>query len=146
MVICERWFNDSRNRYCGRNYSSSVHGWSIISCRGCSWTWRDCVSWRVIFFKIMKLILNIVKMYKNFNFFLYNSTATATVSTVIAGASGAHSIVLNYELRNVREQFSQFLQEMQTGLINIGVIISHCESHWERQIVEIEGIIEKLER
>ena len=33
---------------------------------------------------------------------------------------------------------------MQTGLFNINEIISDCESHWEKQIVEIEDIIKKL--
>ena len=76
----------------------------------------------------------------------FHSAATATVSTVVAGGSLFVGGVLNYGLKGVREQFSQFLQEMQTGLFNINEIITLCESHWEKQIVEIEDIIKKLER
>ncbi|RIA88689.1 hypothetical protein C1645_825976 [Glomus cerebriforme] len=72
-------------------------------------------------------------------------TATTSVSTAVAGGSFVASGILNYELKGVREQFSQFLREMRAGLKNVNEIITHCESHWETQIVEIEDIIKKLE-
>ncbi|GBB99277.1 hypothetical protein RclHR1_03470012 [Rhizophagus clarus] len=72
-------------------------------------------------------------------------TATATFSTAVAGTSAIASGILNYQLKSVREEFSKYIQEMQNALGNISVIISHCESHWEKQIIEIKYIIEKLE-
>ncbi|RIA88690.1 hypothetical protein C1645_825977 [Glomus cerebriforme] len=75
----------------------------------------------------------------------FHSTATATVSTAVAGGSFVASGILNYELKGVRVQFSQFLREMQELLENINNNISCFEIYWENQIVEIEDIIKKLE-
>ncbi|CAB4491408.1 unnamed protein product [Rhizophagus irregularis] len=72
-------------------------------------------------------------------------TATATVSTAVAGGSAIASGILNYNLESVRKEFSQYLLEMQNGLNDIFNIISYYEFYWESQIVEIEGIIKKLE-
>ncbi|GBB84759.1 hypothetical protein RclHR1_11320009 [Rhizophagus clarus] len=76
---------------------------------------------------------------------IFGGTATAAASTVVAGGSAITSGVLNYKLKDVREEFSQHLREMQNSLRNIKEIISICESHWEKHIVEIEDIIKKLE-
>ncbi|CAG8494558.1 uncharacterized protein OCT59_017315 [Rhizophagus irregularis] len=73
-------------------------------------------------------------------------TATNTVCNAVARWSAAASSNLNYKLQGVREEFSQYLRVMHNGLDNIINIISHCEFYWERQIVEIEDIIIKLER
>ena len=35
---------------------------------------------------------------------------------------------------------------MRRGIENINIIITHCESYWERQIIEIGNIINKLEQ
>ncbi|CAB5374434.1 unnamed protein product [Rhizophagus irregularis] len=73
-------------------------------------------------------------------------TATNTVCNAVARWSAAASSNLNYKLQGVREEFSQYLRVMHNGLDNIINIISHCEFYWERQIVEIEDIIIKLEQ
>ncbi|RIA88688.1 hypothetical protein C1645_877215 [Glomus cerebriforme] len=72
---------------------------------------------------------------------ILGGAATTTVSTVVAGGSSVVSGVQHYNLK--REQFSRFL-EMQKGLEKINEIITDFESHWGKQIVEIEDIIEKL--
>ncbi|CAB4374582.1 unnamed protein product [Rhizophagus irregularis] len=76
---------------------------------------------------------------------ILGGTAAATTSTAVAGSSFVVSGILNYQLEGAREQFSQYLREMQDGLSNINDIISACEFHWEKQIIEIEAIIKRLE-
>lgn len=61
-------------------------------------------------------------------------------------ASSFRSVILNYQLEGVREEFSQYLQEMRSGLIEISKIITYCTIYWENRIVEIEEIIKKLKR
>ncbi|PKK72284.1 hypothetical protein RhiirC2_743085 [Rhizophagus irregularis] len=76
----------------------------------------------------------------------FGGTATAERSTAVAKTSSVLSIILNYQLESVREEFSQYLGVMHNGLNNIIIIISHCEFYWEKQIGVIEDIIEKLGR
>ncbi|EXX59565.1 uncharacterized protein OCT59_017316 [Rhizophagus irregularis] len=71
--------------------------------------------------------------------------ATAERSTEDAEASSITSTRLRKKL-SVKEEFSQYLRVIHNGLDNIINIVSHCEFYWERQIVEIEDIINKLGR
>jgi hypothetical protein len=71
--------------------------------------------------------------------------ATTKANVETAKKSATTSIILNWLLSPVREQCSQYLKDMHNGLDKTNVIISYCESHWEKQIIEIENIIKKLE-
>jgi DNA anti-recombination protein RmuC len=62
------------------------------------------------------------------------------VSTIAAGTTSIQSKFLNSKLKSVREQISRLLQEIQKSIEDINTIISHCESHFEEQIAEIEEV------
>ncbi|CAB5358903.1 unnamed protein product [Rhizophagus irregularis] len=70
----------------------------------------------------------------------FGGTATAERSTAVAKTSSVLSIILNYQLESVREEFSQYLGVMHNGLNNIIIIISHCEFYWEKQIGRFDSM------
>ncbi|GBB84602.1 hypothetical protein RclHR1_11180003 [Rhizophagus clarus] len=71
---------------------------------------------------------------------IIHGAATAVVSTIAAGTSTIQSKFLNNKLNDIKERISQLLQEMQKSIEDINIIISHCESHFEEQISEIEEV------
>lgn len=65
--------------------------------------------------------------------------------SVVANVSLISGIYLDYKLDSVREEFSKVLQELQNGINKIILEnTSHFEYNWERQMVEIESTITKL--
>ncbi|RGB38211.1 hypothetical protein C1646_755939 [Rhizophagus diaphanus] len=79
------------------------------------------------------------------SFAFVGGAATAERYTTVVETSSNKSIILNYQLESVREEFSQYIRVMCNGLKAITNIISYCESHWEKQIDKTEDIIQKLE-
>ncbi|RGB36852.1 hypothetical protein C1646_741510 [Rhizophagus diaphanus] len=71
---------------------------------------------------------------------IVHGAATAIVSTIAAGTTTIQSQLLNSKLKGIREQISRLLQEIQKSIQDINTIISHCESHFEEQIAEIEEV------
>ncbi|CAB4440759.1 unnamed protein product [Rhizophagus irregularis] len=69
-----------------------------------------------------------------------HGAATAVVSTIAAGTTTIQSKILNSKLKGIREQISRLLQEIQKSIQDINTIISHCDSHFEEQIAEIEEV------
>ncbi|PKY39872.1 hypothetical protein RhiirA4_529186 [Rhizophagus irregularis] len=87
-------------------------------------------------------------MYMNGNFIKGASSAVVPaakavvgLSLVILGSSAAVK-VSTVAAENVKEQFTQFLREIQNSLCNIvNETLSLYEGYWEKQIEEIECII-----
>ncbi|CAB4482547.1 hypothetical protein RhiirA1_414524 [Rhizophagus irregularis] len=71
---------------------------------------------------------------------IVHGAATAVVSTIAAGTTTIQSKILNSKLKGIREQISRLLQEIQKSIQDINTIISHCDSHFEEQIAEIEEV------
>ncbi|RGB38210.1 hypothetical protein C1646_812745 [Rhizophagus diaphanus] len=92
-------------------------------------------------------------MYMNGNFIKGASSAVVPaakavvgLSLVILGSSAAVK-VSTVAAENVKEQFTQFLREIQNSLCNIvNETLSLYEGYWEKQIEEIECVIGRLER